>query len=124
MKKNPHNIRMGRRNRQRGAELQRQVVRIAKDFGFTAFNRDRGGAQHEQGDVEIDDKYYGCKRRKSVPRWILPEKNEVGVFFRGDRMEPMIALSAETFFMLKKFAKSELIEGRQVTLPRGKAQSE
>ena len=46
---------MGRRNRQRGAELQRQVVRIAKDFGFTAFNRDRGGAQQEQGDVEIDD---------------------------------------------------------------------
>ena len=39
-------------------------------------------------------------------------------------MEPMIALSAETFFMLKKFAKSELIEGRQVTLSRGKAQSE
>ena len=33
---------MGRRNRQRGAELQRQVVNLAKDFDFEAYNRDRG----------------------------------------------------------------------------------
>ena len=74
MKKNPKNIRRGKRNRQRGAELQRQVVRMAKDFNLEAFNRDRGGAQHEKGDVEIEDKYYGCKRRKSIARWVKPEK--------------------------------------------------
>ena len=57
MRKNPKNIRRGKRNRQRGAELQRQVVRMAKEFKLDAFNRDRGGAQHEKGDVEIEGKY-------------------------------------------------------------------
>ena len=69
----------GKRNRQRGAELQRQAVRIAKEFDLEAFNRDRGGAQHEQGDIEIEGKFYGCKRRKRVPSWVLPEKEEHGV---------------------------------------------
>ena len=99
--------------------MQRQVVSQAKEFGFKAFNRDRGGAQHEKGDVEIDEKYYGCKRRKRVPQWLYPEKDEEGVFFREDRMEPMIALPAETFFLLKKFAKLELIEGGRASLLRG-----
>ena len=69
-KKNPKNIKRGRRNRQRGAELQRQVVRAAKDFKLSAYNRDRGGAQHEKGDIEIEGKYYGCKRRKSIAIWV------------------------------------------------------
>ena len=49
--KNPKNVKRGRRARQRGAELQRQAVRMAKDAGLEAYNRDRGGAQHEQGDI-------------------------------------------------------------------------
>ena len=52
------NVKRGRRNRQRGAELQRQVVNLAKGFDLVAHNRDRGGAQHEMGDVEIEDKYF------------------------------------------------------------------
>ena len=59
--KNPDNVRRGRRARQRGAELQSQAVRMAKELGLEAFNRDRGGAQHEQGDIEIEGHYYGCK---------------------------------------------------------------
>ena len=55
--KNPKNVRRGRRARQRGAELQRQAVRMAKEAGLEAFNRDRGGAQHEQGDIEIEGQY-------------------------------------------------------------------
>ena len=77
MKKNPKNIRRGKRNRQRGAELQRQVVRMAKDYNLEAFNRDRGGAQHEKGDVEIEDKYYGCKRRKSIASWVSLRNRKV-----------------------------------------------
>ena len=53
--KNPNNVRRGRRARQRGAELQRQAVRMAKEHGLEAYNRDRGGAQHEQGDIEIEE---------------------------------------------------------------------
>ena len=54
--KNPKNVRRGRRARQRGAELQRQAVRMAKDSGLDAYNRDRGGAQHEQGVVVREDR--------------------------------------------------------------------
>lgn len=107
MQKKPmtKNQRRGRRNRQRGAELQRQAVNMAKSFKLEAFNRDRGGAQHEQGDVEIDDKFYGCKRRKKVPRWILPEKEEVGVVFRGDGMQPFISLPLDKYLLLISLLK-------------------
>jgi hypothetical protein len=97
--------RQGKRNRQRGAELQRQAVRIAKEFDLEAFNRDRGGAQHEQGDIEIEGKFYGCKRRKRVPGWVLPEKEEHGVVFREDRDIPFISIPYDTFCLLLKMSK-------------------
>ena len=83
--KNPKRVRQGRRNRQRGAELQRQAVKLAKEFGLEAYNRDRGGAQHEKGDIEIEGRYYGCKRRTRIASWLKPEKNEDGVVVREDR---------------------------------------
>ena len=95
----------GKRNRQRGAELQRQSVNVAKEFELEAFNRDRGGAQHEKGDIEIEGKYYGCKRRKRVPAWVLPEKEETGVIFRHDRGTPMISIPFDLFCLLLKFSK-------------------
>ena len=98
--------RQGKRNRQRGAELQRQAVKIAKEFDLEAFNRDRGGAQHEQGDIEIEGKFYGCKRRKRVPDWVLPEKEEHGVVFRKDRDIPYVSLPYDTFCLLLKMSKS------------------
>ena len=90
----------GRRNRQRGAELQREAVRMAKAHLLDAHNRDRGGAQHEMGDVEIEGRFYGCKRRKAVPAWVKPEKQEDGVIFREDRQEPQIAIPLEVFLEL------------------------
>ena len=98
----------GKRNRQRGAELQRQAVRIAKEFELEAYNRDRGGAQHEQGDIEIEGKFYGCKRRKRIPSWVLPEKEEHGVVFRMDREIPYIAIPNDTICFLLKMCKSHL----------------
>ena len=98
----------GKRNRQRGAELQREAVRVAKEFELEAFNRDRGGAQHEQGDIEIEGKFYGCKRRKSVPAWVLPEKQEHGVVFRMDREIPYISIPFDTFCFLIKMCKAGL----------------
>ena len=108
MRKNPKNIRRGKRNRQRGAELQRQVVRMAKEYKLDAFNRDRGGAQHEKGDVEIEDKYYGCKRRKSIASWVKPEKQESGVVIRGDREDPFMVVPLEQYMMLLSLVKKEL----------------
>ena len=95
--KNPKRVRQGRRNRQRGAELQRQAVRMAKEFGLEAYNRDRGGAQHEKGDIEIEGRYYGCKRRTTIAKWLKPEKNEDGVVVREDRGNPYIVLDYEQF---------------------------
>lgn len=94
------NQQRGRRNRQRGAELQRQVVKIAKTYKLDAWNRDRGGAQHEQGDVEINGLYFGCKRKKTCAHWLYPEKEEWGVFFREDSGELMAAVPAAFLFDL------------------------
>tara|TARA_R110002020_G_scaffold76865_2_gene194434 strand:+ start:1981 stop:2394 length:414 start_codon:yes stop_codon:yes gene_type:complete len=99
-------VKRGRRNRQRGAELQRQTVRMCNDFELESFNRDRGGANHEKGDVEIEGDYYGCKRKKQIPKYIIPEKQEIGVVIRADRMEPMIVISLERYLLMMKLIKS------------------
>jgi hypothetical protein len=103
--KNPKRVRQGRRNRQRGAELQRQAVKLAKEFGLEAYNRDRGGAQHEKGDIEIEGRYYGCKRRTRIASWLKPEKNEDGVVVREDRGKPYIVLDYELFINLISIMK-------------------
>ena len=102
------NIKKGRRNRQRGAELQREVVRLAHEFDLTAYNRDRGGAQHEMGDVEIEDKFFGCKRKKRIARWVMPEKKEEGVFFREDHGPLMVAVPAEVFLLMMSLIKKTI----------------
>ena len=91
---------IGKRNRQRGAELQRAMVNLAKKFKLVAHNRDRGGAQHPDGDIEINNLWFGCKRKKRLPKYLFPEKSEKGVFIRSDREKPMIVISAELFMML------------------------
>ena len=103
--KNPKRVRQGRRNRQRGAELQRQAVKMAKEFGLEAYNRDRGGAQHEKGDIEIEGRYYGCKRRTAIAKWLKPEKNEDGVVGREDRGKPYIVLVYELFVNILSIMK-------------------
>lgn len=103
--KNPENVRRGRRNRQRGAELQRLAVRMAKDLGLEAHNRDRGGAQHELGDIEIESRWYGCKRRTKIASWLKPEKSEDGVVIREDRGKPYIVLDYEYFVNLLSIMK-------------------
>jgi len=90
--KNPKNVKRGRRNRQRGAELQREAVKAFKTYSVPCFNRDRGGANHEKGDIEVDGWWLGCKRRSRIPSWLVPEKTEVGVIYRGDRMPPFVSL--------------------------------
>jgi len=110
--KDPKNVKRGRRARQRGAELQRQAVRMAKDAGLDAYNRDRGGAQHEQGDIEIEGHYYGCKRRTRIAQWLKPEKQEEGVVIREDRGKPYIILYYEYFVNLLSIMK-EMADERE-----------
>ena len=107
-KKKKENQRRGRRNRQRGAELQRQAVNIAKDFKLDAYTRDRGGAQHEMGDIEIEGKYYGCKRRKTIATWVKPEKEEIGVVIREDRGMPYMVVPLEHYCLLLSLVKDSI----------------
>ena len=79
--KSASNVRRGRRNRQRGAELQRLLVSKCKELDLDAHNRDRGGA---------------------IPTYIMPEKEEVGVVFRGERMQPMISYPLDKFLVMLK----------------------
>jgi|TARA_R100000234_G_C4995981_1_gene177952 hypothetical protein len=110
--KDPKNVKRGRRARRRGADLQRQAVRMAKDAGLEAYNRDRGGAQHEQGDIEIEGHYYGCKRRTRIAQWLKPEKEEEGVVIREDRGKPYIVLDYEFFVNLLSIMK-EMADERE-----------
>lgn len=64
------------------------------------FNRDRGGANHERGDVEVAGVWLGCKRRSRIPSWLVPEKTEFGVVYRGDRMSAFVSLPLESFARL------------------------
>ena len=61
---------MGKRNPQRGAELEREVVQAAEARGFTAERvRSKGGTDAEY-DVNLDGVRIECKRRKTLPRVI------------------------------------------------------
>ena len=106
--KDPKKVRQGRRNRRRGADLQRYAVNKAKEYKLEAFNRDRGGAQHEQGDIEIEGKYYGCKRRKVIASWLKPEKEEECVVIREDRGKAMMVIDYEKFVWMLSIVKDKL----------------
>lgn len=99
------NKQQGKLNRQRGAGLQRQAVNSAKALDLEAFNRDRGGAQHEQGDIEVEDHFYGCKRKKRLPQYIYPEKQETGVVIREDNREPLMVLPLSHYWLLISMLK-------------------
>ena len=90
----------------RSKNYKDKVVNLAKQYDLIAHNRDRGGAQHEQGDVEIEENFYGCKRRKSVPAWVMPEKEEQGVFFRAEYGPLMVSIPAELFYSYTTFLKN------------------
>jgi len=106
--KDPNKVKQGRRNRIRGAELQRYAVKKAKEYELESFNRDRGGAQHEQGDIEIEGKYYGWKRRKVIASWLKPEKEEEGVVIREDRGKAMMVIDYEKFVWMLSIVKEKL----------------
>lgn len=86
------NSQRGKRNRQRGAELQREAVNIFKAVGLYAINRDRGGAQHEKGDIEVEGMFFGCKRKTREAQYLYPEKEERGVIHRGDGKPAFITI--------------------------------
>jgi hypothetical protein len=43
--------------------------------------------------------------RKSLPSYLLPEKEEVGVVVRADRIKPMIVVDLEDYLLMMKLIK-------------------
>ena len=106
--------RRGRRNRQRGAELQREVVNTFRTYSVPCFNRDRGGANHEQGDIEVDGFWLGCKRRTRIPAYVKAEKTEIGVVIREDRGESILCIPLKPIARLIAVAKEEGIDVKEI----------
>ena len=78
---------------------------MAKGFDLESYNRDRGGAQYEKGDIEIEGRYYGCKRRTRIAKWLKPEKHEDGVIIREDRGKPYLVIDYNKYLMLLSLLK-------------------
>ena len=106
--------RRGKRNRQRGAELQRETVNTFREHSIPCFNRDRGGANHERGDVEVDGFWLGCKRRTRLPRYVIAEKTEIGVVVREDRGEALLCIPLKPIAEIIGLAKKAGIDVRQI----------
>jgi|TARA_A100001391_G_scaffold203843_1_gene197311 hypothetical protein len=43
--------------------------------------------------------------RKSIPSYLLPEKEEVGVVIRADRLKPSIVIDLEDYLLMLKLLK-------------------
>ena len=58
--------------------------------------------------------WLGAKRRSRVPRWMLPEKTEVGVVSRGDRMEAILSLPLRPLARLISEAVDKGIDVKEI----------
>lgn len=106
--------RRGKRNRQRGAELQRETVNTFRMYSIPSFNRDRGGANHERGDVEVDGFWLGCKRRTRLPRYVIAEKTEIGVVVREDRGEALLCIPLKPIAKIIGLARDKGIDVKKI----------
>ena len=59
----------------------------------------------KKGDIEIEERYYGCKRRTKIAQWCKPEKEEDGVVIREDYGKAYMVLNYEKFIMLLSMLK-------------------
>ena len=52
--------------------------------------------------------------RKSIPSYLLPEKKEIGVVVRADRIKPLIVIDLERYLLMLKLLK-EVKDGDEST---------
>jgi len=43
--------------------------------------------------------------RKNIPSYLLPEKEEIGVVVRADRIKPVIVIDLERYLLMLKLLK-------------------
>lgn len=119
--------RRARNNRSRGMSFEREIVNQAKEYGLDAVRswgsdgRSRGLI--EQVDVLLENKLFiQCKRKKTLPAYLLPDDKVYGQVFRADRQEPYIMLRFSTFLSLlktlKKYGTDDTGDGANTEDPR------
>ena len=107
--------RQGRRNRQRGAEFEREVVNAARAIGLAAerVQGRAGAARLGDPDVVIDgDITLECKRRKSLPGYLTEWCEGVdAAVIREDRGKALVVMSLEKWLKWLKWARETRTEG-------------
>ena len=109
MTANPENVKRGKRNRNRGADYERELVNAFKGYGLQAQRVPLSGAtNYAKNDVEVIAGFDGqtvfsgeAKRRAGLPEYITKALDGADfAAFRQDRGETLIAIRLETFAQL------------------------
>lgn len=104
MKERTHAQR-GKRNRQRGAEFERELVNLFRAHGLKSERVPLSGATtYAKDDVVVvpsfeNEPWRGeCKRKASVPKWITDALGECQFMaMRGDKQEALVVIRATLF---------------------------
>jgi Holliday junction resolvase len=87
---------MPSRNKQRGNELERELVDIAMKAGLKSRrawgSNGKSLGKPEDVDVEVDVYDVQCKRRKTLPDYLQIPDSCDAVYFRQDRGEKLILI--------------------------------
>jgi len=109
----------GRRNRQRGAEFEREVVNAALAKGLDAerVQGRAGAARLGDPDVIIDgDITLECKRRKSLPGYLTDWLDGVdAAVIREDRGKAVVVMSLDKWLCWVKWARRDDVKDVDAT---------
>jgi Holliday junction resolvase len=87
-------MKMPSKNKRRGNDFERLVVKLAQEAGhdsMRAWGSDgRSMGMHQEVDVTIDGRKYQCKKRKHIAEYMKPTEHVDGQIVMEDRGEPLI----------------------------------
>lgn len=94
----------GKRNKQRGYELENESVKLARSFGLEAercwLSDGRAKGLHKNVDIVIGGQGYQCKRRKKLAAYMTPDEGVVGQIIREDYGPPLVTVPLEHYLQM------------------------
>ena len=99
---------MTHKNKIKGLNFERKIVKKAKNFGLDAHRVPLSGAvlQYPE-DIVIEGKLYQCKKKHKLPQW-LHYSNTEGVIIAEDYGKEYILIKLETYFNILKQLHNEI----------------
>ena len=99
---------MGKNNRARGFQFERDVVNQARAKGLTA-ERMWGSDGQTRGlpsnvDIVMEDNWYQCKRKKKIADYVKPDAGIFAQVIRQDRDESLVVIRLNDYLGLLKQA--------------------